>query len=56
MNGISCDECSAGYRPGMLADCTKCNGEYCDSCHRNHKCGKWYHRLLFCISKNITWI
>jgi len=38
MNGISCDECSAGYRPGMLADCVKCKGEYCDSCHRNHKC------------------
>lgn len=38
MNNIQCDECGAGYRPGMLADCIKCKGEFCDTCHRDHKC------------------
>ena len=38
LNGIRCDECGAGYRPNILADCPKCEGEFCDSCHRNHKC------------------
>jgi len=41
MNNIQCDECGAGYRPGMLADCTKCKGEYCDTCHRDHACSPW---------------
>ena len=38
LNNIQCDECGAGYRPGMLADCMKCKGEFCDTCHRDHKC------------------
>ena len=40
MNGIQCDECGAGYRPGMLADCPKCNSEFCDTCVREHACRK----------------
>jgi DNA polymerase II large subunit len=38
MNGIKCDNCGAGYRPNMLADCIKCKGEFCDTCHRDHGC------------------
>ena len=38
MNGIACDECGAGYRPGMLADCPKCKSEFCDTCVREHTC------------------
>jgi len=40
MNGIQCDDCGAGYRPGMLADCPKCKLEFCDSCSREHKATK----------------
>jgi len=38
MNNIQCDECSMGYRPGMLVDCAKCGGEYCQSCEHSHHC------------------
>lgn len=39
MNGISCDECNAGYKPGMVKRCDRCGGEFCGDCLKNgHSC------------------
>ena len=38
MNGIRCDNCGAGYRPGQLMNCSSCKKEFCGSCERDHGC------------------
>ena len=39
MNGMICDECGTGYKPGMVEDCpNKCGKEFCVDCLYNHGC------------------